>query len=116
MFLFRLAGHLGRTVGEIVTGRSAPMSTMEFDLWREFRAAEGFDSDREVWATANAGAAMVQSWGGKCEPRELVPRFRKRTGSANSAANKAILIARLSRLPGAKVRRIPKQKTEKGGE
>ncbi len=41
-----LAGHLGKTLEELETGRPAPLSSMEFSLWQEFWWKHPFGDER----------------------------------------------------------------------
>jgi hypothetical protein len=51
------------------------MDSAEFAEWSHYYREFGFDADRLEYATANAGAAVCQSWGGKVRANQLVPRF-----------------------------------------
>lgn len=83
------------------------MSAAEFLLWGEFRSRFGFDVDRLEWTTANGLAAVCQTWGGKVDPDEIKARF----GPAKQPSKKKLSL-QLAGLPGAKVRFIPKDKTQ----
>lgn len=78
------------------------MSAAEFAFWKAYWLKRGWPADRIEGATAVSGAAQIRSWGGKVEPKDLLPKF----GPAQ--VNPKVLAARLSALPGAKVRRIPR--------
>lgn len=78
------------------------MSAAEFAFWKVFRSTYGFPADRIEWAIAISGAAHCRVWGEKVDPKEMLPRF------AAAPVSNRLLTARLSSLPGAKVRRIPR--------
>lgn len=87
------------------------MSAAEFSFWNIYYTRRGFPVNRLEGATAIAGSAVCRSLGGKVEPKELLPKF-----GARRVSNK-VLAARLSMLPGAKVRRIerPGRKPNRAG-
>lgn len=97
-----MAENLGKSVGELVTGKPVPLSVGEFYLWAEYRKCFGFATDRLEWATANAGAATARSMGGRVTSEDIVPKF----GRTRSSKKK--LIHQLAALAGAKVVFTPK--------
>jgi hypothetical protein len=106
-FLFRLAGHLKKTVGELLTGAPGPITATELDCWRAYRQRYGFDADRIEAAVANAGAAQCQAWGVRVRAEDLVPKFGPRAGLTGKA-----LVAALAAIPGAKVEYVPHKKPD----
>ena len=96
--VFRIALTLRRPVAEVLA-----MSAWEFNLWCDYRTKHGFDTDRLEGVTANAGSAAACAMGAKVKASELVPKF------ARERMAPALLIAKLSAMPGAKVRKITKE-------
>jgi hypothetical protein len=84
------------------------MSAAEFAFWSVYYSRRGFPADRIEAATAIAGAAQCRTWGARVEPKELIPKFGERKTS------NAVLAARLSALPGAKVKRVPRPDRKPG--
>jgi hypothetical protein len=78
------------------------MPAAEFVFWRDYYLRRGFPADRIEAAVAIAGAAVCQTWGGKVEPKDLIPQFGRK-----KLSNK-VLAVRMAQLPGAKVRKIPR--------
>lgn len=48
--LFELAESLGKTVAELLTGESQPLSQMEFYLWNRYRAAQQRLKEQSKWS------------------------------------------------------------------
>lgn len=106
-FLFRLASHLGKSVGEIVTGERGPMKAIEFRMWGQYRERFGFDIDRLEHAVANAGTASARAMGASVTPDDLVPKFgRPREPSLKKLAYQ------LSALPGCQTVFRPRDRTK----
>lgn len=104
MFAGDVAIALGRTLAEVFA-----MPAAEFAFWRLYFSRRGFPTHRIEGAVAVAGTAMCRMWGAKSlEPKDLIPRFGQ-----ERVSNK-VLAARLARLPGAKVTRIPRPERKAG--
>lgn len=77
------------------------MSAAEVAFWRVWFLNNGFPADRVVGTVARAGAYLGRGWGGSASPAELIPRFGPRRRNCP-----ARLLAYLTSLPGAVVRRV----------
>jgi hypothetical protein len=82
------------------------MSAAEYSLWVEYYQRNGWAADRIVHTAANAGAASARAWGSKVNPDDLVAEFRRRRTSP------AVLISKLSAIPGAKSTRLSKEEID----
>lgn len=68
------------------------MSSLEFSLWAEFYACNGFDADRVEATVANAGTATARAMGSKSiKPADLIPKFTSRGEGTNKIALRAWL-------------------------
>lgn len=76
------------------------------DEWRDYRNRHGFPEDRIVWTLALGFSRLCQLWGSKCQPRDFIPK-------PADTGNKA-LVAALSAIPGAKVRKRPHKERKHG--
>ncbi len=103
MFAGDLCLALGCTLPTVLA-----MSAAEFVFWTVYFSRRGFPADRVEAAVAIAGAANCRAWGAKVEAKELLPRF-----GVQKVSNK-VLAARLAKLPGAKVTRIPRPDRKAG--
>lgn len=102
MFAGDMALALGRTLAGVLA-----LSAAEVAFWKAYRDKRGFPADRIEGGVAISGAAQVRAWGGKVEPKDLLPRFGAQQQSPE------VLASRLSSLPGAKVRYIPRPDRKK---
>lgn len=80
------------------------MPLAEFMLWRAYYRRNGFDADRIECTTANAGAAITRTWGGRLKAADLIPDFQSTAEGRMKAAG-----AKLAGLPGASVRRLTRE-------
>jgi len=103
-FAGRLAMELGCTLAGILAPDRCgePMSAAEFCFWIDFRSRYGFVSDRLEWTGLNTGAAACQVQGAKVKASDLQAKFGSRTATDGKR-----LIAYLSSVKGAKVRKVP---------
>lgn len=97
-FVGRLCEALGCTLAEVDA-----MSAAEFAFWGDYYRRSGFASDRLQVTIARGLALVARAWGWRGEPEDLMPKF-----GAGASVNNKVLAARLGRLPGAKVRLIPR--------
>jgi len=95
-FVYRLAGHLKKFAYEVEA-----MPLTEFIRWRAYYQRNGFDVDRLECTTANAGAAVAQTWGSRVKATDLIPDFRSTAKGRVKAAG-----AKLAAMPGASVRKL----------
>lgn len=87
------------------------MPATEYDVWRDYHQRKGFPSDRLLWAVALVGSRLCNAWiskGSRYKAADFIPRFAHRIDNA-------ALIAQLSALPGAKVRKRPRKEKPDGG-
>jgi hypothetical protein len=85
------------------------MGSWELGVWRQFYESHGFDADRIEGASAMSGAAICNSWGGKVEPNDLIPRFSDESTAASKQAENEAFVAYM-RARGAQVEFIPNGK------
>lgn len=90
---------LALALGCTLAGISA-MSAAEFAFWVSYHLRHGLPTDRLEAATAIAGSYVGGVWGGEASPGDLIPRFGSRRPGGMAA-----LVAYLSGVPGAVVRR-----------
>jgi len=69
LFLFRLAGHLGRTKAEL----KATMSSHEFYEWYEYFQLEPFGFVRDAFNHAQAMSLHAQLQGNKTKYQDFLP-------------------------------------------
>ena len=101
-FVFRLAGHLKKFAGEVLA-----MPHAEFALWRAYYRRNGFDADRIECTTANAGAAVAQTWGSRVKASDLIPDFQSTVKGRMKSAG-----VRLAAMPGANVRKLTPEESK----
>lgn len=94
-FLFRLAGELHKTVGELIAGRPVPITLAEFRLWKQYRKQYGFNTDRLEAGTAIAANVTAAAHGSKRGLNDFIPDFEGHTETliTNPRDQKGILAA-----------------------
>lgn len=79
------------------------LSAAEFAFWGQFYKRFGFQTDRLEGAAAMAGAYVCQSVnpGSKVQPKDIIPRFGRRSAKS--------VVAAFAGIPGAKIRKREKK-------